>query len=124
MKKTIILSVLAVLVLSACGDPKDEANKIAQQACIADKNSDIDALSELMNDEMFETNRAMHESADPLMKNLLKMLNCDLKSTEVLDDGSYIVNFKKHNSYEVKEVDGDLKVVGDSIFKFILFSFV
>ncbi|MBA6363606.1 hypothetical protein H4J42_07615 [Colwellia sp. BRX8-8] len=73
---------------------------------------------------MFETNRAMHESADPLMKNLLKMLNCDLKSTEVLDDGSYIVNFKKHNSYEVKEVDGDLKVVGDSIFKFILFSFV
>ncbi|AOW78372.1 hypothetical protein A3Q34_16905 [Colwellia sp. PAMC 20917] len=116
MKKTIILSVLAVLVLSACGDPKDEANEIAQQACIADKNSDIDTLSDLMNDEMFEMNKAMHENADPLMKNILKMLNCDLKSTEVLDDGSYIVNFKKHNSYEVKEVDGDLKVVGEQYF--------
>jgi hypothetical protein len=116
MKKTIILSVLAVLVLSACGDPKDEASEIAQQACIADKNSNIDALSGLMNDEMFEMNKAMHESADPMMKNLLKMLNCDLKSTEVLDDGGFVVNFKKHNSYEVKEVDGDLKVVGEQYY--------
>ena len=48
-----------------------------------------------MNDEMFEMNKAIHESADPMMKNILKMLNCDLKSTEVLDDGSYVVNFKK-----------------------------
>ena len=51
MKKIIILSVLAILVLSACGDPKDEASEIAQQACIADKNSDIDTLSDLMNEK-------------------------------------------------------------------------
>jgi hypothetical protein len=44
------------------------------------------------------------------------MLNCDLKSTEVLDDGGFVVNFKKHNSYEFKEVDGDLKVVGEQYY--------
>jgi hypothetical protein len=116
MKKTIILSVLVVLVLSACGDPKDEANEIAQQACIADKNSDIGALRDLMDDEIFEINKAMHQNADPLMKNILKMLNCDLKSTETLDDGGFVVRFKKHNSYEIKEVDGDLKIVDEQYF--------
>ena len=116
MKKIIILSFLAVLVLSACGDQKDEASEIAQQACIADKNGDIDTLRDLMNDEMYETNKAMHENADPLMKNILKMLNCDFKSTEVLDDGGFVVSFKKHNSYEVKEIDGDLKIVGEQYF--------
>lgn len=116
MKKTIILSVVAVLVLSACGDPKDEASEIAQQACIADKNSDIDALSELMNDEMFEMNKAMHKSADPMMKKILKMLNCDLKNTEVLEGGGFVVSFKKHNSYEIKEVDGELKIVGEQYY--------
>ncbi len=116
MKKTLIISILASLVLTACGDQKDEANEVAQQACIADKNSDIDALSELMNDEMFETNRAMHESADPLMKNILKMLNCDLKNTEAFEGGGFVVHFKKHNSYEIKEVDGDLKIVGEQYY--------
>lgn len=116
MKKKIILSVLAVLVLSACGDPKDEASEIAQQACTADKNSDLRSLRDLMNEEMFEMNKAMHQNADPQMKSILKMLNCDLKSTEVLDGGGFVVNFKKHNSYEVKEVDGDLKVVGEQYF--------
>jgi hypothetical protein len=116
MKKTMIISILASLALTACGDPKDEASEIAQKACIAEKNSDIDALSELMNDEMFEMNKAMHENADPLMKNILKMLNCDLKNTEVLEGGGFVVSFKKHNSYEVKEVDGDLKVVGERYF--------
>jgi hypothetical protein len=116
MNKTILLSVLAVLVLSACVDPKDEASEIAQQACIADKNSDIDTLRDLMDDEIFEVNKAIHENTDPLMKKVLKMLNCDLKSTEVLDDGGFVVHFKKHNSYEVKEVDGDLKVVGEQYY--------
>ncbi|AAZ27639.1 hypothetical protein CPS_1808 [Colwellia psychrerythraea 34H] len=32
-----------------------------------------------MNEEMFEINKVMHESADPQMKRILKMLNCDLK---------------------------------------------
>jgi len=116
MKKIITFSVVAVFVLSACGDPKDEASEIAQQACIAGKNSDIDALSGLMNDEMFEMNKAMHENADPLMKNIIKMLNCDLKSTEVLEGGGFVVSFKKHNSYEIKEVDGDLKIVGEQYY--------
>ena len=116
MKKTIILSVLAVLVLSACGDPKDEASEIAQQACIADKNSDIDTLRDLMDDEIFEVNKAIHENTDPLMKKVLKMLNCDLKNTEALEGGGFVVSFKKHNSYEVKEVDGDLKVVGEQYY--------
>ncbi|AAZ25898.1 hypothetical protein [Colwellia psychrerythraea] len=44
MKKTIIISILASLALTACGDPKDEASEIAQQACIADKNSDLGGL--------------------------------------------------------------------------------
>jgi hypothetical protein len=116
MNKTILLSVLAVLVLSACVDPKDEASEIAQQACIADKNSDIDTLRDLMDDEIFEVNKAIHENTDPLMKKVLKMLNCDLKSTEVLDDGAFIVSFKKHNSYEVKEVGGDLKIVDEQYY--------
>ena len=109
MKKTIIISILASLVLTACGDPKQEASEIAQQACIANKNADLHTLKALMNNEMFEINKRAFEDADPMLKNLLKMLNCDLKSTDVLDDGGFVVSFKKHNSYEVQEVDGDLK---------------
>lgn len=107
---------MASLTLTGCGDPKEEASEIAQQACIADKNSDIASLSEVMDEEMFELNKAMHESADPQMKRILKMLNCDLKNTETLEEGGFVVSFKKHNSYEIKEVDGDLKVVGEQYY--------
>jgi len=116
MKKTIIIPILASLVLTACGDPKEEASEIAQQACIANKNADLNTLKELMNDEMFEINKRAFQDADPMLLNILKMLNCDLKSTEVLEDGGFVVSFKKHNSYEVKEIDGDLKVVGEQYF--------
>ena len=44
------------------------------------------------------------------------MLNCDLKNTEALEGGGFVVSFKKHNSYEVKEIDGDLKVVGEQYY--------
>ncbi len=116
MNKIIISSVLAVLVLSACGDPKDEATEIAQQACIANKNADLHTLKALMNNEMFEINKRAFQDADPMLVNILKMLNCDLKSTEILEDGGFVVNFEKHNSYEVKEVDGKLKIVGEQYF--------
>ena len=33
-----------------------------------------------------------------------------MKSIEVLDEGGFVINFKKHNSSEVN--DGNLKVVG------------
>jgi len=116
MKKLIMISVLASLALTGCSEPIDEASEIAQQACVADKNSDIDRLSELMNEEMFEMNKAMHQNSDPQMIRMLKMLNCDLKNAEVLEDGSFVVSFKKHNSYEVKELDGDFKIVGEQYF--------
>ena len=77
MKKIIMISVLASLALTGCGDPKDEASEIAQQACIADKNSDIASLNRLMNEEMYEMNKSMHQGADPEIKRMLKMLNCD-----------------------------------------------
>jgi hypothetical protein len=108
--------VALALSLAACGEPKDEAIEIAQQACIADKNSDIGILRDLMDDDIFETNKAMHQNSDPLMKNILKMLNCDLKSIEKLDDGGFVVNFKKHNSYVIKEVNGDFKIVDEQYF--------
>jgi hypothetical protein len=116
MKKTIIISILASLALTACGDPKEEASEIAQQACIANKNADLHTLKALMNNEMFEINKRAFQDADPMLLNVLKMLNCDLKNTEILEDGGFVVNFKKHNSYEVKEVDGEFKVVGEQYF--------
>lgn len=116
MKKIIMISVLASLALTGCGDPKDEASEIAQQACIADKNSDIASLNRLMNEEMYEMNKSMHQGADPEIKRMLKMLNCDLKSAEELEQGGFVISFKKHNSYEVKEIDGEFKVVGEQYF--------
>jgi hypothetical protein len=116
MRKIIIITVLASLILTGCGDPKEEAREIAQLACVADINSDIASLNELMNEEMFELNKVIHQNADPQMKRILKMLNCDVKSIEALEENGFVVNFKKHNSYEVKEVGGDLKVVGERLF--------
>lgn len=115
MYKLITLSLMACFVLTGCSAPIDEATEVAQQACIADKNSDVDSMADYMSAEMFEQNKMMHESADPQLKKMLKMLNCDLKNTEELDE-SFVVYFKKHNSYEVKEINGEYKVVGENYF--------
>ena len=114
--KRIIIPVLTIFAVVGCSAPKDEATDVAQQACVADKNSGVDSMSDFMSAEMFEQNKMMHESADPQLKKMLKMLNCDVKNTEELEDGSFVVSFKKHNSYEVKDVDGDLRVVGEQYF--------
>ena len=114
--KKLIIPVLTILAVVGCSEPKDEATDVAQQACIADKNSDVNSMADFMSNEMFEQNKVMHESADPQLKSILKMLNCDVKSTEVLEKGGFVVNFKKHNSYELAEIDGDYKVVGEQYF--------
>jgi len=67
---------------------------------------------------MFE----MHQSYAPQMKPILKKLNCDVKSIEALDEGYFVINFKKHNSSEVN--DGNLNVVGKGFFKQPQFSFI
>lgn len=113
--KKIIIPTLAVIALVGCSEPIDEATDIAKQTCVADKNSDVNSLADFMNEEMFEMNKAMHENADPQMKRMLKMLNCEVKSSEVLD-GGFVVHFKKHNSYELAEIEGDFKVVGEQYF--------
>ncbi|MBA6296000.1 hypothetical protein [Colwellia sp. MB02u-9] len=56
----------------------------------------------------------MHQKYAPQMKPILKMLNCDVKNIEVLDEGDFVIHFKKHNSSEVN--DGNLKVVGERLF--------
>lgn len=113
--KKLIIPVLAMFVVAGCSAPIDKATEVAQQACIADKNSDVDSMSDYMSAEMFEQSKVMHESADPQLKKMLKMLNCEVKKTEELDDG-FVVYFKKHNSYDVKEINGDYKVVGEYYF--------
>ena len=113
--KRIIIPVLTMVAVAGCSAPKDEATDVAQQACIADKNSDVDSMSDFMSAEMFEQNKMMHESADPQLKSILKMLNCEIKKTEELDDG-FVVYFKKHNGYKIKKIDGDYKVVGENYF--------
>ena len=75
-----------------------------------------------MNEKMFEMNKAMHQKYAPQMKRILKMLNCDVKNIEVLDEGDFVINFKKHNSSEVN--DGNLKVVGKGFSKQPQFGFI
>lgn len=113
--KNLIMPVLTMFVVVGCSAPIDEATEVAQKACIADKNSDVESLADYMNAEMFEQNKMMHESADPQLKKMLKMLNCDVKNTEESGDG-FVIHFKKHNSYEVKEINGDYRVVGENYF--------
>lgn len=114
--KKLIISTLTVLALSGCSSPKDEATEIAQKACLADKNSDMRSMAKYVSAEILEENKQAHKMLGNGLKAFLKMQNCDVENTTETEDGHFLVSFKKHSSYVVGEINGDLKVVEDKYF--------
>ncbi|TMP77691.1 lipoprotein [Pseudoalteromonas sp. S983] len=114
--KKLIISTLAVLALSGCSSPKDEATEIAQKACLADKNSDMRSMAKYVSADILEENKQAHKMLGNGLKAFLKMQNCDVENTKKAEDGRFVVSFKKHSSYIVGEINGDLKVVEDMYF--------
>lgn len=115
MKKNIIL-IFTVFIVTGCTAPKEEATNVAKQACLANKNSDMTGMANYMSEEIFKENKEMHELGGDFLKPFLKMLDCGVENISEIEDGRFVVNFKKHNSYEVAEVNGDLKVVAEEGF--------